>query len=205
MTGTSSAITPESTARANIQGSPVKLGDGNTWILANTVPVWGPLWDQLYDQNVQRGRYEPEHIMVGALTLLTYNYRLSSEEAGALILGGDLKGMKLAIERAMLSPNRPQWTYSDWVLSSLAANGLVLENIPDGILPAVLDQLVRMGRAVPEHLFVASAARASRRGKFMAVAKQQAEQREKAEAQKAESQEGDSQETESAEPQSPNE
>lgn len=173
----STTITPASTARPNIRGTPVTLSDGNTWILADTVAAWGPLWDQLYDQNVIRRKYEPEHILIGALSLLIHNYSLTTEQAGNLILGGDLKGMKLAMERAMFSPARPQWTYSDWVLSSLAANGLKVEDIPDGLLHAVLSQLVQLKRAVPEGQFIASAQRASRKGKFFALARQQAAQR----------------------------
>lgn len=157
--------TPASTARPSIAGTPVVLSDGNTWILASTVPVWGPLWDQLHDQNVLKGKYEQEHIMVGALALLIHNYKLTTEEAGALILGGDVGGMRDAIEAAMFRPNGAKWQYSDWVMSSLIANGVNPESVPDGLLPAVLDQLVRLGRAVPEHEFVASTAYAARRNR----------------------------------------
>jgi hypothetical protein len=80
--------------------------------------------------------------------------------------------MRDAIEAAMFSPSGDaSWTFTAWVLSSLAANGLKVEDIPDGLLPAVLDQLVMTGRAVPESKFVASTARAQRRAKFRALAK----------------------------------
>jgi hypothetical protein len=183
MSTESRVITPGSLARPNIRGNPARLGDGNTWILADTVPAWGPLWDELHAQAMLRQRYRPEHIMLGATALLVYNYHLTNEQAASLIVGGKFVAMKLAVEAAMFAPSRPAWSYSDWVLSSLAANGLKAEDIPDGLLHAVLTQLVMLRRAVPEHEFVRSTARAASRGKFHAIAKQQAARREaKAEA-----------------------
>jgi hypothetical protein len=159
--------TPEARAKSkSIRGTPVAICAA-TWLMAEYPPDFGPHWDDLYDQNLIRGCYDPDDLRMAALRLLMANYRLDAEEAVALVLAAEPAALVPAVERALFGEDRPHRTWSDWALGSLLINGIRPESIPPEMLHATLDLLVAAGRTVPESRFVTSQVTAAKRAAIM--------------------------------------
>lgn len=154
--------TPEARAKGEPAGTPVAFGDGNAWTLADYVPRLEPVWDRIYDDNIRRGVYSPEHIRIAAWLLLRENYELTADEAAELIVRSGPAAMVPAIETALfpmpaLSVER---TFSRWAESALWSAGIDPETVPARIRNEVLEHLEYSGRVVPRAEFM-GASRAS--------------------------------------------
>lgn len=149
-------LTPDARGNPGITGTPVEIA-GQTWLLADHVPAPEPVWDRLFDDNILSGQYDPEDTNSAAVRLLFVNYNLSPDEAAGLILEAPRPDLIHAVEVALFGPDQVHRTYSDWVLSSLFANGLDPRDVPPEQLRNVLFQLVATGRAVPAEVFISSA------------------------------------------------
>ena len=140
---------PANSARtAALTGTDVVLGDGQTWTLADFVPVLGGVWDKIYDDNLLATRYEREDIQVATLRLLEANYDLPTDVMVSLIEGASLDHLRNAVEFALFGHRDRVRTWSDWAASALYANGIDPTTLPGNQLRPVLDSLVASGRAV---------------------------------------------------------
>lgn len=141
---------PEDCVRRRVvAGTPVPMGDGRTWILADYVPRFAPCFDRAYDGNVLRASYQLEDIQLAASHLLLENYDLPPEAAAVLIGSADDAALVRAVEEALFGPVASHVTWSDWALGSLFANGIDPATVPPDRLRAVLEILVETGRAIP--------------------------------------------------------
>ena len=162
--------TPESRSRGpGVRGTPVELG-GATWILADYVPALSEVWDVLHEDNVLLGKYESADVQRAAVRLLFANYELSLDEAVGLVMGVAPADLVAAVEEALFGASQPDRRWSDWVRSSLLANGLDPAKIPPESLRDVLDQLVSCGRAIPAEDFVTAVGYAKKRKSLLAEA-----------------------------------
>ena len=149
-------------------GTPIKLGE-HEWRLADYVPEPGPVWDRLYDANLLSGQYTHGDLALAALRLLVAAYELTLDEAVAIVAEFPIAEAVVAVERALLGPVEIHRTWSDWVSSALAANGLAFDGVPPGRLDDVLTQLVATGRAMAPSAFISSTQAAAQRGKLLAM------------------------------------
>ena len=142
---------------------------GQPWLFADYIPKLAPVWDRLIDANALAGRYPILDVQLAAYRLLVENYTLSDDEAVILIRAADTGDLVKAVETALLGPERAYRGYSDWVVASLASNGLTIDAIPPKRLHAVLDMLVATRRAVPLSDWVSSAQAAKVRADILAM------------------------------------
>lgn len=148
--------------RTSAGGTPVLMGDGRQWPLADYIPSLGGAWDRLFDSNLLDGAYQPEDVRIAAGHLLLANFELAPEAVATLIVGADLAALVVAVENAMFGPLQKPRTWSDWALGSLYANGIDPAGVPPSRLRAVLEVLVECGRTVPSGRFIDSAIAAGR-------------------------------------------
>jgi hypothetical protein len=169
-------MTPAARARPGARGELTVSARGHAWRLSDHVPRPDAVWDRLYDSNLLRGGYDPGDVRMAAYRLLAANYELTPEEGVAIVLeadGVDPGAALAAVERALFGPAETHRTYSDWVTSALAANGLAYEDVPPGRLHSVLAQLVATGRAIPAEGFISAAEAAQLRATFSRFAAEQ--------------------------------
>jgi hypothetical protein len=158
----------ECARRPTVAGTPVLMGDGRTWPLAAYIPTLGGAWDRLYDDNVLRGKYQPDDVRLAASQLLFENFDLAPEAVATLIVGADLAALVLAVEVALFGPTEGRDTYSDWAIGSLYANGLDPATVPPDRLRDILDFLVACKRTIPPGMYISSAIAAPRYREFRA-------------------------------------
>jgi hypothetical protein len=162
-------ITPEARAVGPAAGTPVALADGREWALADRLPYLGGVWDDLYDQNVLRGRYDGAKVKTAAYRLLRGNYDLTPDEAFGLLRDVEPAALVDAVERALFGPppGRARQTWSDWVVASLLANGIDPDAVPAGRVEHVMDVLLATGRALPQERWISSQAAMIARRKML--------------------------------------
>jgi len=171
---------PELTERARRKpgaaGTPVRLADGQIWLLATptfrpgqrplTAPaVDGPL-DRIFDRLALGDGVLLQDAWAAAMVLLRANYDLGVDELAELLSispGAEGAGLVGAVLDALFGPEAAERSYSDWVRATLLANGLDAIAIPADDLPNVLAMLVATRRAVPATRFVAACRAASTR------------------------------------------
>lgn len=160
--------------REGASGTPVVLGDGETWLLADggLCNALDTLRDRLFDDSQLAEKVTFIDIADAAFYLASANYELEADEGSSLILGADRKILTDAVMIALFGPDDPQRTYTNWVASSFMANGIDPASVPVHLRALVLDQLVALKRAVPAGQFIDSvvAARRFRAVRHMAEA-----------------------------------
>jgi hypothetical protein len=156
MNETTAPLTPAARARNGAEGRPVTMQGGAEWLIANDPTGHGMdgIRDRIHDHATRDGCAQTEAIHAGALCLLRQNYDLTFPEALQLIQGADGDALAQAVAAGLLGPRygdpKRRTTYSMWVRSTLAANGLKASEIEPALIHDVIDCLVKTGRAVPE-------------------------------------------------------
>jgi hypothetical protein len=156
--GGETTLSPEARAKGDVRGVPVVLGDGAEWTLA-----WGTIdpgldayRDRLYDGMVIRGQVPADDVRAVAWSLLRANYHLTGDEAAWLVVFAPAQGVADAVMDALVGKPTDHLTYSQWVRSALAANGIDPRSVDPEILPLVLRQLVQAGRALAPEKVISS-------------------------------------------------
>lgn len=160
--------------RLGADGMPIRLADGQVWLLATpsyragrgglTRPDVDEVLDRIFESLSLDGGVSLEDAWSAARVLLLRNYRLDDDELAQLLSvspGAESRDLADAVVSALLGSEDGERTYSRWVRASLLANGLAGSEIPAGDLPNVLSILVATGRTVPLDQFV-DACRAAR-------------------------------------------
>jgi hypothetical protein len=144
------------------RGTPVRLADGQHWLLAN--PTYRASRDALTDPDVDQPLDklfeglvldEPasiDDIAQVAWALLRANYDLDNNELAALLdvaPGAEARRLASAVFEALFGPDQAARSYGDWVRASLLANGLGSVEIPTRDLSNVLAVLVATNRTIP--------------------------------------------------------
>ena len=136
-------------------GRGVVMTGGGDWLIpdAPTSEALDNLRDRLFDKVTKDKTAGSIEIRSAAIVLLRHNYNVSLSEALHLVDGANAQQLTNAVAAALLGPDygdpRRRKTYSIWVRTSLAANGLDPRKIEPALLHDVLDTLIRTGRAVP--------------------------------------------------------
>jgi hypothetical protein len=151
-------------------GTPVVLGDGRTYHLADFTPTLSAVWDRLWDHNCLRGRYDEADVRLAAWRLLEARYDVPPAAGADLIAGADLGALKDAVELALIGDDAAPTTWSDWVLESLLANAIDPASVPPERLRSVLRALVALGRARPPAEAITAARTAARVAEVRALA-----------------------------------
>ena len=161
--------------RATIDGIDVTLADGQTWVLAHAglAPILTFIRDELYDHSTLSQRVPFTMILQVAWVCLLANYRLTDDELSALLTGLTETQEQALVDSTMdvlfgYSNPKVLRGYTEWALSALYANGLDPSAIPVAMIPTVLEQLVRTGRAVPESKWTSAGIAAVKRAAMLA-------------------------------------
>jgi hypothetical protein len=153
--------------KAGAAGLPVRLADGELWLLAVplylaagkslTHPDVDESIDRLFEQSVLSGEVSLVDIAEVARTLLLANYDLSDEEFAELASfapSEESRAFAAAVLEALFGPPQAVRSYSDWVRASLLANGVASSAIQPSDLANVLSILVATKRTVPAAQFI---------------------------------------------------
>jgi len=143
--------------RAGARGSPVRLADGEPWLLAE--PAFRPSPEGLTRPDVDAAidRFYERIILAVARTLLRANYELTDAEAADLVAvdaGPEAEALARAVLESLFGPDGRLRGYVDWVRASLLANGLSGTAIPASAINDVLAILMATNRTVPPAQFV---------------------------------------------------
>lgn len=160
--------TPETaTASKDLSGTPVEI-DGETWIFADyPVPPFSVL-DEFFDQNIIARQYEKFTVQRIAVELLQANYELlSDDEAVEIILKAKPQSLVEAVEAIIFGRTKPRKTYTDWLFSAFAANGVDPKAVHPSRWLDVANHLVECGRAIPRDQFVTAAVVVSSRERLL--------------------------------------
>ena len=153
--------------RAGARGSPVRLADGEPWLLAEpafrpspeglTRPDVDAAIDRFYERIILGEEIDLVDILAVARTLLRANYELTDAEAADLVAvdaGPEAEALARAVLESLFGPDGRLRGYVDWVRASLLANGLSGTAIPASAINDVLAILMATNRTVPPAQFV---------------------------------------------------
>lgn len=138
-----------------LRGMPI-TAHGSTWLLADYIPVFEPVWDRLYDSGVIRECYDHPDTNSAAIRLLVANYDLAPGEAASIILAASRAELVAAVERALYGEKKSHRTYTEWIELSLLANGIDIAKVPPEKVTYLMDYLESAGRTIPAHEFISS-------------------------------------------------
>lgn len=166
----SKPLTPDDRARMpHPQGFPVILSDGQTWVLAHGClkPRLLRETDEIFDDVMVTQIIPLPAAMRAAFILLMANYDVSQEEAYQLLQTAELRQLVTAVADSLLGPDRGHKTWSMWALSAFYSNGIEPMSVPPQLVPSVLLQLVKTGRAMGQTDFIDSAAAGAMRAQLL--------------------------------------
>lgn len=166
MTADATPLAPEARAVGTPRGTATTLGDGLAWTLSDAVPPGG-VFDALYDQNVARGVYDVGQLRTAAYRLLRANYRLSPDEAFALIRDIEPADLVEPVENALFGSPRENWTYSMWIEASLLLAGVNPATAPPRLIRMMMEILERTKRTIPEAEGISVQAAMAKRTKIL--------------------------------------
>src|SRR4051812_18869061 len=148
--------------KAGASGEPVRLADGNVWLLAApeylprreglTRPCVDRPLDRMFEAAVLDEGVSWSDLGETAREFLLANYELSDEELADLLSvspGPEARSLAAEVIRSLLGPNRQEKSFTRWVRASLLANGLAHAAVPADDLLNVLAVLVATNRTVP--------------------------------------------------------
>ncbi len=148
--------------RPGATGVPVKLADGQEWLLARpsyrpradglTRPMIDLPLDRIFEAVVLNESLSLSDLWQIARELLKANYELTDEELIRLVSvapGSEAHSFATAILDAVAGSDSVSKSYTAWVRASLLANGLTFEEIPAADLTHVLAILVATKRTIP--------------------------------------------------------
>lgn len=161
---TANAPTPESRILEGASGTPVKLSDGNVWLLADggLLNVLDGLRDKIDDDARLTGEVNMIDVAEMAAHLVVANYELDDDEARRLVIGSVDQELADAVTEALFGQNGPRRTYTSWAASALLANGIDPASVPSRLMPHVLHQLEGTKRCMPRGEYIESAEAARR-------------------------------------------
>ncbi len=165
--GAKSELSESLRRRAGAIGSPLRLADGQTWILATpsfradgrsltSPPADRPL-DRIFEHLALHGSVLLVDVWEAAIPLLRANYDLDDEEMADLLSvapGEESREFVDSILDHLFGTKPAGRSYSDWVRASLWANGLEKSEISAAALSGVLAVLLVTGRTIPASRFV---------------------------------------------------
>ncbi len=159
--------TEQTRRKLGADGVPVRLADGEMWLLA--IPRYraddGPLTDpdvdgeidRLFDRSAASGEVALVDVWSAARSLLLANYDLTDAEFDDLAHfrpGRQCVAFATTVLEAVFGPPQAVRSYTDWVRASLLANGVVPTTIRPGDLANVLAILVATRRTIPAAQFI---------------------------------------------------
>ena len=150
-TETARPTNPEERARDNITGLGITC-QGHEWLLpyAQLAPALDSTRDRIYHAMMTTRQVCLRDIWNIARVLLHWNYRLTPEEASAIVQGFDQAELVDAIVlTTMCTRTHYEITYSQWLRSALHAAGLDPEKIPGECLGDVIQHLINTKRITP--------------------------------------------------------
>ena len=149
------------------RGRPVRLADGQPWLLAEpiyrprpeglTTPDVDAAIEQFYERIVLGEEIALSDVLAAARSLIRANYELTDAEVAALVevdAGPEAEALARAVLDSLFGPDQETRGYVDWVRASLLANGLSASEIPASALNDVLSILMATNRTVPPARFV---------------------------------------------------
>lgn len=153
--------------RAGATGLPVRLADGNNWLLAIphyrasgqsfTEPDVDDVLDRLFEKSALSGEVALADVAHAARTLLLTNYDLNDAEfaeLASLAPGEESRALAATVLEALFGPPQAVRSYSDWARASLLANGIVPATILPTDLANVLSILVATKRTISAAEFI---------------------------------------------------
>jgi hypothetical protein len=168
--------------RAGAQGAPVRLADGQHWLLASptfrprpeglTQPQIDCSLDRIFDSAVLGDGLDLGDLWGVARELLRANYDLTDDEIAGLLSvapGPESRTLAAGVVQALFGPDQGEKSYSRWVRASLIAGGLAGEEIPARDLPNVLAILVATNRTIPLSRFADACRLADERARLEAL------------------------------------
>lgn len=165
-------VTPEARRdpRRPIRGMPLEIF-GQTWLLAfgGIAPVLTEIRDQMYDDIIWKGSVDMPSIRKAAWILISFNYRLSDEEIWSLLMSANQGELADATASALLGDDDRRQTWTTWVLSAFHSNAIDPATVPPHLIPDVMTQLVRTGRALPERDYIQSVQAAGKRAGWQKI------------------------------------
>lgn len=148
--------------KSGSSGTPVRLADGQTWLLVNptyrargeslTCPPIDPPLDRIFESAVLDEGLSLCDLWEVARGLLKANYELDDGEIAHLLAvspGPESRALAAEVLDALFGTDRAEKTYTAWVRASLLANGLGRECVPARDLLNVLAILVATDRTIP--------------------------------------------------------
>ncbi|WP_435021271.1 hypothetical protein TA3x_002286 [Tundrisphaera sp. TA3] len=149
------------------RGRPVRLADGNLWILPDVVYrrgesslTWPPLdamIDRFHEQSVLGEEVAVADLIGVARILLLTNYDLSNDEVCDLLCvepGAEIEALAREVFASLFGPTERVRGFTDWARASLLANGLGGSTIPAPAIHDVLAILVATNRTTPSARFI---------------------------------------------------
>jgi len=153
--------------RPGAHGNPVRLADGQPWLLAEptfrprpkglTTPDVDAAIDRFYERIVLGEDVALAEILGVARALLLANYDLTDDEVAQLVEiepGPEAEALARAVLESLFGPDGRVRGYVDWLRASLLANGLATAEIPASAINDVLTILMATNRTVPPAQFV---------------------------------------------------
>lgn len=168
---------PDDRIRPDAEGVPIRAG-GKTWLLAHIglARVADPARNRMFEDMVISSDVGMRDVHELAWIALAANYKLEASETAAVLKAAALEPEgKAELIEAVRSVaivheyEEEDRSYSAWVRSSLAANGLDPARIDRRELPHVLRQLVGTGRAMPPAEFTRAAEYAATRKQLLSI------------------------------------
>lgn len=163
-------LTPRDRAYApHPQGFPVVLGDGQTWTLAHGClkPRLLGESDEIFDDVMLTKLIPLPAALRAAFQLLIANYNITEDEAYSLIQTADIGPLATAVADSLLGPETMHRTWSMWVLSAFYSNGIEPSEVPSWLVPEVMLQLVKTGRAMSMTDYIDSVSAGHRRSQLL--------------------------------------
>lgn len=181
-------LTPDARALDDgtpITGIPIRLADGNEWLLARvgSVPEAAWLRNEMFRSMALSESIRSVLLVIAADFALRLNYDLAEDEVAKLLDHSEGwsfrdesecgKGVDAVVGAYLPNFEDCEFDYDDWLRSTLIINGIAPGSIPSDDLPAVLAQLVALGRAVPLDRLVIAAAKGASLSEGRALARSQ--------------------------------
>lgn len=130
-------------------GTAVELADGQTWLLADFVPVLGPAWDQLIAAGLRNQPIELPLVWLACRDLLLFNHSVPADGALMLVRCTPTERLMPALNAALVPAEERDVPYSLWARSVIRVAGLDPARVPPDERGLVLSHLVASGRAIP--------------------------------------------------------
>jgi hypothetical protein len=158
----------ESTRRKpGAAGVPIRLSDGHEWLFAIpqfclnrkslTTPAIDLELDELFESSTLEGNVSLRSIFSACRLLLLENYLLTDLEIANLLSlasADEAKNLADATMGILFGVQARERSYSDWIRTSLLANGIGMVAITSDQVSDVMNLLVATKRTIPAQQFI---------------------------------------------------